>query len=580
MDSTIGSTAEKPASSDHDNSHDQARPQTSNDSASQLVVDIARPHTSVDVEPAPLGLPIAESGTIVVVQSAATDNAAGAGWHWGSCPCWDQEPLLWRCGHAGWYPQSSYLSAERPQFLNFSPWLYAVFTTEYAFFKIARGMLTNNWIVGQTPKMPGDYPGIVSINVTETVLLGISLVCSLVVQVAVLMRLHEVKVMSASTMMIVGSALQLITNLLAVVLFNVRTVVPAGAMLSNGACSAIIACCTMALSLLLFVVDARELRRKGFKYMTNSERKLSYAAIMTIWYFLFGGFYETASQFVVHTMLTIGYGNIVPKTVPGKLCMLLYTLFGLGIYGYNILSFEESVATAAKREAKTHVDFWRHIRDGDNAVDDSKHDVVDEFATQSNDDPLPLTRTYTRMSTYENPWVAQWMLIRVLMYMLVCWFIGAFVFALLEPSWGYFDSFYFCFVTMAGIGFGDVTANRPWTVEFWYIFTFNAMATFLFFVRLFGEFIVARTVHKHTVALERTQRREQRLILREAARRQMELNLASARASAAGQSDGVVHTVTLSASQAKAIKRKQKSERKLRERRLREQQAHSSEELL
>lgn len=37
---------------------------------------------------------------------------------------------------------------------------------------------------------------------------------------------------------------------------------------------------------------------------------------------------------------------------------------------------------------------------------------------------------------------------------------GAFMFMLWEDDWDFFDGFYFCFVTMTTIGFGDLVPSK------------------------------------------------------------------------------------------------------------------------
>ncbi len=44
--------------------------------------------------------------------------------------------------------------------------------------------------------------------------------------------------------------------------------------------------------------------------------------------------FERAGQFCLMTLLTIGYGDIVPQTFWGRLTMIIYTIFGLCLAGF------------------------------------------------------------------------------------------------------------------------------------------------------------------------------------------------------------------------------------------------------
>ena len=48
--------------------------------------------------------------------------------------------------------------------------------------------------------------------------------------------------------------------------------------------------------------------------------------------------FEIAAQFCLMTLLTIGYGNIVPITFAGRLFMIFYTMLGFLVAGFFLIA--------------------------------------------------------------------------------------------------------------------------------------------------------------------------------------------------------------------------------------------------
>ena len=91
------------------------------------------------------------------------------------------------------------------------------------------------------------------------------------------------------------------------------------------------ASCLILLNLLYF---------KDFGFMTSEERNYELSTFLLTILVLLGSLvfsnlegwnFEKASEFCMMTLLTIGYGDIVPKTSTGKLLMVIYTMFGLDV---------------------------------------------------------------------------------------------------------------------------------------------------------------------------------------------------------------------------------------------------------
>lgn len=59
--------------------------------------------------------------------------------------------------------------------------------------------------------------------------------------------------------------------------------------------------------------------------------------------YLEGWGFERASEFCLMTLLTIGYGNIVPNTFGGRFFMIFYTTIGLCVAGFFIIAVEDVI---------------------------------------------------------------------------------------------------------------------------------------------------------------------------------------------------------------------------------------------
>ncbi|KAI8921720.1 hypothetical protein BC831DRAFT_73880 [Entophlyctis helioformis] len=381
-------------------------------------------------------------------------------------------------------------------------------------------------------------------------------------------------------------------------------------MLSNGLCAAILGIFTSAIAMILFIIDNAVLWNVP-KVLSASERKLAYATMTTMWYILLGSVcikfiehwdLETSCQFAVVTLLTIGYGNIAPKTIGGRFFMMLYTIIGLGIFGFYAVAFEENILESAKREAIVQIDlmsrmlkgakrsnpgslaitqggsggnansngygsvyssraefsgvpiqrFWStdsYLAGSGNHLNElplsttltmvptmgssfSEHSLAiypterSELGAPTRRDThvshplshsmlLPLSRTHSMsgevekiLAEFEKQWLSHWKAIRAVLFTVGVWLTSAGIFAVLEPRWSYLESMYFCFVTMTGIGYGDFVPERPWAIEYWYIFIFIAVGIFAFFVGLVGEHIGVRFASQHAKTVERMTQRE------------------------------------------------------------------------
>jgi hypothetical protein len=198
--------------------------------------------------------------------------------------------------------------------------MYSSFLINFSFLSILRSISTHFWIF-----IPLEKHSLGSLTPLDYTLQGITLSCNISCQITLkyLMRFHSAIIMWITA---VGIFIQVSMSGYLACSYLLKFP-PKNHIYSPGGVLAIaFASISLLISLILFVyhiknsqcVDARpSLEEKTFE--TSSS--------MFVWYISLGGFlfsaiekwsFEVASEFCLMTLLTIGYGDIVPKTTTGK----------------------------------------------------------------------------------------------------------------------------------------------------------------------------------------------------------------------------------------------------------------------
>ncbi|XP_026491664.1 TWiK family of potassium channels protein 7 [Vanessa tameamea] len=127
-------------------------------------------------------------------------------------------------------------------------------------------------------------------------------------------------------------------------------------------------------------------------------------------------------------LTTIGYGNIVPETFWGRLFCIAYALIGIPLTLTVIADLGRVFATVVSIVAK-------HLP------------TMPKWCNR-----LSETNPAGQRSLY-----AFWAVCFLFVYLSA----GAGLFKMWEDDWTFYDGFYFCFITMTTIGFGDLVPKRP-----------------------------------------------------------------------------------------------------------------------
>ncbi|KAG0353159.1 Potassium channel [Gamsiella multidivaricata] len=190
--------------------------------------------------------------------------------------------------------------------------------------------------------------------------------------------------------------------------------------------------------------------------------------------------FDDAINFCIVSFSTIGYGNLSPTSVAGRIFFFFYGLLGICSIGFFIVSLRNAVIEQFQ---------WR---------------LAEQFSR-----PAHMTRVQTRMSAKDLSYpmarleeeqrvkvmVKRKMILRMVSIWIVLWFGGAGVFCTFE-QWSFLESLYFCYVTLTTIGFGDYVPMEPGSIEFWNIYVFVGLTIFAYILSLISESMIS---HIHLV---------------------------------------------------------------------------------
>ncbi|KAK1759579.1 outward-rectifier potassium channel TOK1 [Echria macrotheca] len=248
--------------------------------------------------------------------------------------------------------------------------------------------------------------------------------------------------------------------------------------------------------------------------LTPSQRTLMLQTIMFLMYLLIGALvfsniedwaYLDAVYWAAVTLFTVGFGDFYAKTTLGRALLVPYALVGIISLGLVIGSIRSLVLERGKRrfdaritERKRRQMLRRMMRKGkDGILEPVQPSLLSEPTTESGmteferrGEEFKLMRKIQELAARRRRWYAvtisgsTWV---------VLWLVGAKIFQECElpyQGWTYFEAFYFAFVSLTTIGYGDVTPVSNGGKSFWVFWALLALPTTTVLISNAGDTIV------------------------------------------------------------------------------------------
>ncbi|KPM35068.1 hypothetical protein AK830_g11505 [Neonectria ditissima] len=251
--------------------------------------------------------------------------------------------------------------------------------------------------------------------------------------------------------------------------------------------------------------------------LTSSQRTLMLQTIMFLMYLLLGALifsniedwtYLDAVYWADVTLFTVGFGDYSAQTTLGRALMMPYALVGVISLGLVIGSIRSLVLERGRRRVDARMEEKRRRRVVRSMTRRGEDDLLEPIRSDSGlsqpvrSEKVPTTEFERRKAEFElmrkiqnqtssrRRWVAMGISTGT---WLVLWLLGAFIFVKCEQpyqDWTYFDGFYFCFVTLTTIGYGDVTPVSNAGKSFFVFWSLLALPTMTVLISNAGDTVV------------------------------------------------------------------------------------------
>ncbi|KHN70643.1 TWiK family of potassium channels protein 7 [Toxocara canis] len=186
--------------------------------------------------------------------------------------------------------------------------------------------------------------------------------------------------------------------------------------------------------------------------------------------------YANSIFFATTVITTIGYGNLVPATQFGRVACIVFALFGIPLLLVTIADIGKFLSDLLSFLYRTYRTFKRKVRKQSRRI---SHHYRERSMSQSqqsgsssikagsiNLDDIDSDSESSCEDELRIP------VVMVLFVLVAYTAIGGLLFRAWE-GWQYFDAFYFCFITMATVGFGDIVPTEQ-------VYMFFTMAYIIF----------------------------------------------------------------------------------------------------
>lgn len=228
-----------------------------------------------------------------------------------------------------------------------------------------------------------------------------------------------------------------------------------------------------AIFLTLNLVGHLTKRYDGEHYLNNNQRRVYLVSLALIGWVAIGGAvfqqlinlsYANACYFCIVSFFTLGFGDIVPKTVAARIVIIPFIYMGVILIGVSVVSIYTVIREHHISAALMHrVHFQRTkafacISEDTDATDRDSYDVM---------------RAILKRAHLYNEITSTFL---VMLWLLIFWLLGALVYHGTE-GWTYFEAFYFVSIVLATVGYGDFTPDSRGGRSFFIMWVFFAIPT-------------------------------------------------------------------------------------------------------
>ena len=174
----------------------------------------------------------------------------------------------------------------------------------------------------------------------------------------------------------------------------------------------------------------------------------SVVGAVTMHHLILGLGYGLSLYYCIVSFLTIGLGDITPKTAAAKIVVLVFLLGGVLIMGLIVATLRSVILSSAAPAI-----FW-------NDIEIARLNYIKKLKIQ--DRPISPENAYRKMRRIRHKIKVKHMnfsLALTVIIFLAFWLIGAMIFHFIE-EWTYFNGVYFCFLCLLTIGYGDFAPKQ------------------------------------------------------------------------------------------------------------------------
>lgn len=252
--------------------------------------------------------------------------------------------------------------------------------------------------------------------------------------------------------------------------------------------------------------------------LTTSQRTLMLQTIMFLIYLLIGALVFSKIEgwpfldgvyWADVTLFTVGFGDFYATTALGRALLIPYALIGVISLGLVVGSIRSLVLERGRRQLGARMVEKNRKRMLKKMIRRGRDDILDPVTDDEGKEndlysraPSGLTEFERRQKEFElmrkiqarserrRRWMAMGISTTV---WLVLWLVGAAIFQQCEVTyqrWTYFDGFYFAFVSLTTIGFGDITPISPAGKSFFVFWSLMALPTMTVLISNAGDTVV------------------------------------------------------------------------------------------